>query len=197
MFEVKTLNGLIIHAGLMDNSAPGNFAIFPKWIMTDLHIDEGAPVNIKEVVLQQGKLATFQPLSKDFYGLKSPDLALQNILSNFTTLTSGQTFPIYEDNKVVLLYVVETKPEAGICIDTRRGEFLDFKCDFEPSIDTIEEKKVKKEEEKEDRKKVDKKVEKKVEEKKEEKKDEKKVEGKVLGSGEKKMRKKLKLLKKK
>jgi hypothetical protein len=139
MFEIKTTHGIKIHCGMMNFYTPnGNYAILPKWMMEDMFIDEGAPINIREMTLPFGKLAKFQPLSKEFYKFQSPDYALQLSLSTFTTLTTGQVIPIYENNNKVLLYVMETTPSSAICINTRRGEYLDLKCDFEKSIDTVD-----------------------------------------------------------
>jgi hypothetical protein len=96
----------------------------PNWMMKDLFLEEGSSIKIQEINLPLGKFAKFQPLSNKFYKMKSPDYALQLSLSTFTTLTTGQTIPIFENEKSVLLYVVETSPASAICIQTRRGDYI-------------------------------------------------------------------------
>jgi len=143
MIEYKTSEGDLSYCGVLDYCiGHDNRVVFPKWMMKHSLINDGDLIELRCVILprpnsKQGHFIKIQPHSKSFYAVKGNDLALSQVLSNFTTLAEGQTVAVPDpvSGKEHLVQVVETEPTAAVCIKVNPGEELDLLYDVVSPFD--------------------------------------------------------------
>lgn len=150
MLEYKTPEGDLSYCGVLDFCiGHDNRVVFPKWMMKHSLINDGDMIELRCVSLprpnaKEGHFIKIQPHSKAFYSVKGNDLALSQVLSNFTTLAEGQTVPVIDatTGKEHLVQVVETEPTAALCIKVNFGEEIDLLYDvispFDETLKKIE-----------------------------------------------------------
>lgn len=108
----------------------------PYYILEDLGLQEGSPVNIEYVNPPEGSYIKLKPHKTEFIELSDPKAILEHIMSkDYPVVTKGQTIVInYKDmNKTYRIDVVDTKPAEIIkIIDT------DLDLDFDKPFDYVE-----------------------------------------------------------
>lgn len=112
------------HCGVQEFTANEGTVLVPYWIMEDLLLEEGDIVRVKAVKLPKGTYVKIQPQQKGFLNVRDPEAVLKSILTKFSCLTVGQSIVVAHDDKEFTVDILETKPEAAICI-------IDTDCEVE------------------------------------------------------------------
>eukprot|EP00494_Astrolonche_serrata_P006945 UN06970 len=113
-----------IHCGVLEFTAPNETAYIPNWMLQSLKergdkpAKEGDYMRFRFRNLVKVSYAKFRPKTSAFSKLPTPKQTLEHVLSKFTTLTVGQTFPLSEGvtgsgSKTFILTVTKLKCEDG------------------------------------------------------------------------------------
>ena len=106
-------------------------------MMQTLSLDAGDLLQIKSTDLPSGSFIKLQPQSMAFINaISDPKAVLENVLRNFSALTTSDTFQFLYNNDVFEIGVLEVKPPnpsgAISCVET------DLEVDFAPPLDYVE-----------------------------------------------------------
>lgn len=128
LFEVCSLSNTDkkTHCGVLEFTAQEEKAYFPSWMMKNLLLEEGDAVFIKSTTLSVATYSKFKPLSADFLDITNPKAVLEQVLRNFSCLTTGDVVAVHYNNRVYELLVVDTKPDKAISI---------IECDMQTDFD--------------------------------------------------------------
>lgn len=92
----------VVHAGVLDFTAPPNMVYLPLWMMKKLNISEGQPVSFVNVHLPKGEFVKLQPHSQKWLKLEqstrksmyySFNIEIKISLSQFFFLKIGISTP--------------------------------------------------------------------------------------------------------
>jgi ubiquitin fusion degradation protein 1 len=102
--------------------------------MRSLKLSEGDPIRLRGKTLPKGKLVKIEPQTVDFLEIADPKAVLEAALSNFSTLTKGDTIEFSYNCLTFEILILEIQPDAeGISIiDT------DLEVDFAPPKGYVE-----------------------------------------------------------
>lgn len=108
-----------------------------KQMMQTLSLDPGDLLQIKSTDLPSGSFIKLQPQSMAFINaISDPKAVLENVLRNFSALTTSDTFQFLYNDDVFEIGVLEVKPRnpsgAISCVET------DLEVDFAPPLDYVE-----------------------------------------------------------
>ena len=106
-------------------------------MMQTLSLDAGDLLQIKSTDLPSGSFIKLQPQSMAFINaISDPKAVLENVLRNFSALTTSDTFQFLYNDDVFEIGVLEVKPPnpsgAISCVET------DLEVDFAPPLDYVE-----------------------------------------------------------
>jgi len=121
------------HCGVLEFIADEGLCYLPYWMMQNLLLGEGSPIQIESVTLPVASFSKFQPQSTDFLDISNPKAMLENALRHFACLTTGDTIAIRYNDKIYDLKVLETKPGAAVSIIE-----CDMDVDFAPPVGYVE-----------------------------------------------------------
>ncbi|KAF0923205.1 hypothetical protein E2562_003416 [Oryza meyeriana var. granulata] len=127
----------VSHCGVLEFVAEEGVVIMPRWMMQNMHLEEGNLVGVKSASLPKGTYVKMQPHTGDFLDTANPKVVLEKTLRSFTCLTTGDTIMVAYNNKQYLIDIVETKPASAVCIIE-----TDCEVDFAPPLDYKEPEKV-------------------------------------------------------
>lgn len=123
-------SGRVSHCGVLEFTGEENSVFLPVWMMENMQLQEGDRVIVKNVSLDRGTYMKLQPHTTDFLHVSNMKDLLEDILTNFSCLTAGDTIMIDDNSKKFYINILETKPSAAInIIDT------DCEAEFAPPLD--------------------------------------------------------------
>ncbi|KAG8049779.1 hypothetical protein GUJ93_ZPchr0009g876 [Zizania palustris] len=120
----------ISHCGVLEFVADEGVVIMPRWVMQNMHLEDGDVVRVKNASLPKGTYVKLQPHTSDFLDVANPKAILEKTLRSFTCLTTGDTIMVAYNNKQYYIDIVETKPASAVCIVE-----TDCDVDFAPPLD--------------------------------------------------------------
>eukprot|EP00808_Paulinella_micropora_P005333 g28077.t1 len=121
----NTSVGKISHCGVLEFSAPDkDHAFLPKWMMENMFLEDGSPLQIKLKPLPKATSLKLQPKETDFLTLPDPKSSLEYCLRKFTAVTKGDTIMVKHGKKHYHFAVLEVQPDKfsppAVCvIDTK------------------------------------------------------------------------------
>ncbi|KAI9030434.1 ubiquitin fusion degradation protein 1 [Hyaloraphidium curvatum] len=122
------------HAGVLEFVAEEGRVYLPNWMMSQLLLEQGDLVRIRNTSLPTGYFVKIQPQHPDFLQITDPRAVLENVFRNFSTLTQGDIISISYNKKTYDILVMEIKPPGkGISILE-----TDLEVDFAPPLGYVE-----------------------------------------------------------
>uniref|UniRef100_A0A0A9WLL6 Ubiquitin fusion degradation protein 1 homolog n=1 Tax=Lygus hesperus TaxID=30085 RepID=A0A0A9WLL6_LYGHE len=112
----NTKLGRSTHCGVLEFVADEGRVYLPLWMMQNLMLLEGDPVEVQNVLLPVATFSRFQPQSKDFLDISNPKAVLENCLRHFACLTTGDVINLKYNDKDYQLSVLETRPSEAVLI---------------------------------------------------------------------------------
>ncbi|KAI9883249.1 MAG: hypothetical protein M1823_004988 [Watsoniomyces obsoletus] len=112
LFEL--INGAkerVTHAGVLEFIAEEGKIYLPLWIMQTLLLEPGDLLQIKSTDLPLGSFIKLQPQSTSFLDISDPKAVLENVMRNFSCLTTGDVFSFSYNDEIYEMAVLETRPE--------------------------------------------------------------------------------------
>ncbi|XP_059428457.1 uncharacterized protein LOC132162209 [Corylus avellana] len=130
-FEIRNeSSGRVSHCGVLEFTGEEDAVFLPGWMMENIQLQEGDRLIVKNVSLEKGTHMKLQPHTTDFIHISNIKDLLEDILRNFSCLTTGDNIMINHNSKKFYVNIVETKPSAAInIIDT------DCEVEFAPPLD--------------------------------------------------------------
>ncbi|XP_077291322.1 ubiquitin fusion-degradation 1-like isoform X2 [Arctopsyche grandis] len=119
----------VTHCGVLEFIADEGKVYLPHWMMHNLVLEEGSPLQIESVSLPVATFSRFQPFSVDFLDITNPKAVLENGLRNFACLTTGDVIAIKYNSKLYEMCVLETKPGNAVTIIE-----CDMNVEFAPPV---------------------------------------------------------------
>lgn len=134
LFEVRNPSASrMTHSGVLEFVAEEGICYMPYWIMQNLLLKEGEPVEVSNATLPKGQYVKLQPVTKDFLDVSNPRAVLENAFRNYATLTVGDNVVIQYCDKTYEIEVVELKPANAVSIIE-----TDIQVDFKAPKDFVE-----------------------------------------------------------
>lgn len=131
LFEIRNkATKKLTHGGVLEFTAEEGRAYLPEWMMKTLEAKSASLIQITTVSLELGTFVKIEPQSPAFLEVTDPKAVLENTLRNFTTLTIGDVFQIYYNDRIYDIKVLGIKPDTGrhaICVVE-----TDIEVDFAP-----------------------------------------------------------------
>lgn len=124
------------YCGVLEFSAEENMCHLPIWLMSNLFLEEGSEVILRNVTLDKGTFMKFRPHETAFIDLPDPKAILERELTNYATVFKGDSISINHCGRDYLIDVIDCKPKDQICIVE-----ADVNLDFEAPLDYVEPKK--------------------------------------------------------
>jgi ubiquitin fusion degradation protein 1 len=112
LFELSTNYGRRTHSGVLEFSAEEGRVYIPFWMMTNLFIEEGSLISVKNVSLPKAQFVKFRAQSVDFLDISNPRAVLEVTLRKFTCVTVGDQIKISHAGKDYFLELVEVQPDG-------------------------------------------------------------------------------------
>lgn len=130
-FEIRNESSRrVSHCGVLEFTGEEDAVFLTGWMMENIQLQEGDRLIVKNVSLEKGTHMKLQPHTTDFIQISNIKDLLEDILRNFSCLTTGDNIMINHNNKKFYVNIVETKPSAAInIIDT------DCEVEFAPPLD--------------------------------------------------------------
>jgi ubiquitin fusion degradation protein 1 len=120
-FEIIT-NEKKTHCGVLEFTSQEGTCSIPKWIMTNLNINECDQVYIRNVTLNKATFIKFK-LNNKFIDLNDYRSTLEYILQTFSCVTIGDKLHFDYNSKKYILEVLDVKPKKACCIIDADIEF--------------------------------------------------------------------------
>jgi ubiquitin fusion degradation protein 1 len=120
-FEIVT-NQKKTNCGVLEFTAEEGTCFVPNWIMTNLDINEGQSVYIRNVSLPQATFIKFKPVLNlcktqlEFLELTDPRAVLEHVLRSFSCATIGDKIHFDYNFKEYIIEVIDVKPKKACCI---------------------------------------------------------------------------------
>ncbi|XP_071700846.1 uncharacterized protein [Rutidosis leptorrhynchoides] len=131
LFELRNAStDRVSHCGVLEFIADEGMIYMPYWMMENLLLKEGDPVNVKNATLPKGTYVKLQPHTSDFLNISNPKAILETTLRNFSCLTTGDSIMVAYNNKKYYIDIIESKPSSAITIIE-----TDCEVDFAPPLD--------------------------------------------------------------
>ncbi|CAL4901481.1 unnamed protein product [Urochloa decumbens] len=119
------------HCGVLEFVAMEGTVVMPRWMMSNLRLDEGDHVSVRTAAaLPKGTYVKFRPHEAAFLDVSNPKAVLEKTLRAFTCLTTGDTIMVSYNGKSYYIDIVETRPAAAVSIIE-----TDCEVDFAPPLD--------------------------------------------------------------
>lgn len=122
------------HCGVLDFTAEDGTCYLPMHMFNRLLLVEGMMVNLRNVILEKGKLIKIRPHLTEFVMNPNPRTILENNLRTYVCVTKGDTITVNFNKKQYLLDVIECKPKDTISLTN-----VDVEVDFDTPLDYKEE----------------------------------------------------------
>ncbi|KAH6831092.1 hypothetical protein C2S53_009287 [Perilla frutescens var. hirtella] len=121
----------ISHCGVLEFCAEEGCVYMPRWMMTNLHVEEGDDVILRDTTLSRGCYMKLQPHEAAFVELSNPKAVLERSMRGFSCLSTGDTIMVRHNDRDFYLDVLDVWPggEAISLVDT------DCMLDFAPPLD--------------------------------------------------------------
>ncbi|KAH3756088.1 Ubiquitin fusion degradation UFD1 family protein [Pelomyxa schiedti] len=103
---------LFTHGSALEFTSPEGIAYLPFWMMNKLLIQEGDSAIFSTVTLPRGSSVVLQPLSAEWVRLGSPKAILEEHLSRFQSLSTGDVIHIPYQGHTLPLNVVSVSSET-------------------------------------------------------------------------------------
>ncbi|KAI9800458.1 MAG: ubiquitin fusion degradation protein [Piccolia ochrophora] len=113
--QFELINGAVdkrTHAGVLEFVAEEGKIYLPFWLMQTLILEPGDLVQIKSTDLPQGSFIKLQAQSTAFLDISDPKAVLENVMQNYSCLTTGDVFTFHYNDQVYEMAVLETKPKS-------------------------------------------------------------------------------------
>jgi ubiquitin fusion degradation protein 1 len=124
-FEIRSeSSGQVSHCGVLEFTGEEDAVFLPGWMMENMQLQENDRLIVKNVSLERGTYMKLQPHTTDFIHVSDIKDFLEDILRNFSCLTTGDNIMINHNSKKFYVNIVETKPSAAINI-------IDTDCEVE------------------------------------------------------------------
>lgn len=123
-------SGRYTHCGVLEFIADEGSVYLPYWMMKHLGLQEGDIVTLTNASLPKGSYVKLQPHSTEFLDISNPRAVLETTLRGFSCLTVGDTIPIYYNDRVYQINIIESKPADAISVIE-----TDCNVDFAPPLD--------------------------------------------------------------
>ncbi|CAL4894255.1 unnamed protein product [Urochloa decumbens] len=119
------------HCGVLEFVAMEGTVVMPRWMMSNLRLDEGDHVHLRTAAaLPKGTYVKLRPHAAAFLDVSNPKAVLEKTLRAFACLTTGDTIMVSYNGRSYYIDVVETRPAAAVSIIE-----TDCEVDFAPPLD--------------------------------------------------------------
>ena len=109
------------------HSEDSHSILLPSWMFQFLSIDCGLPIQIERFTETRiGLTIRIQPHTSGYASLDDPVGALRDAFENYTVLVSGMVIPLYVNNSILIVNIIDTYNSEPICI---RGSELTVEID--------------------------------------------------------------------
>jgi len=129
----KAATDRVTHCGVLEFIADFNRCYIPNWMMRNLGLEPGDPIQVQSATLPVARFSKFEPQSVDFLDITNPKAMLENALRNFACLTEGEIISVMYNGKSYELRILETQPGRAVSIIE-----CDMDVDFAPPVGYVE-----------------------------------------------------------
>jgi len=109
-------NSKSTHCGVSVFVAERGNCYIPDWMMVNLELVQGSRITLESVTLPKGEFALLEPQSVDFLDITDPKAVLENTLSKFQYISTGDIIPIHYNEKTYEVKILEARPASAISI---------------------------------------------------------------------------------
>ena len=126
MFFKIEANNATTFGGVLEFIAEEGRVYLPKWMFTQLKIQQGHIVRLTMTDLPKGKFVKLKPQSVDFLDISDPKAVLENAFRYYSSLTINDIVEFEYNNKSYKIKITEAQPHSSVSIIE-----TDLEVDFE------------------------------------------------------------------